>query len=190
MRTKVCNQERTSHARGSALQRTILSAYYRWQIVDGCFLPEDALPDSGRPDHSVTEAIGALTGMPATAVRNTLSRDGLSLVRSKLDRDAPIDWIVTRRNFAALREEETAAGRTAWQVADELRDNPSPAVFADVRSRHHNTLPDLPAAEEIIIARRAAGEIPHDAELRRYAVALRASPDTLSEALHTHWARR
>jgi len=175
---------------GSALQRTILSAYYRWQIVDGCFLPEEALPDSGKPDHSVTEAIGALTGMPAHAVRNTLSRDGLSLVRSKLDREALVEWIVTRRNFAPLREEETDEGRIAWTVAWELRDNPGPEVFASIRSRHHNTLPDLLAAEEVIVHRRAAGEMPTDAELRRYAVALRASPDTLIEALHSHWGQQ
>ncbi|KHL24101.1 hypothetical protein PK98_15545, partial [Croceibacterium mercuriale] len=172
---------------GSALQRTILSAYYRWQIADGCFLPEDALPDSGRPDHSVTEAIGALTGMPATAVRNTLSRDGLSLVRSKLDRNALIDWIVTRRNFAPLRESETSEGRWAWFVAGDLHFTPGDDGFAKVRQRVHSATPDLQAKEAAIVARRAAGEMPTHAELRRYAEALQVSPDSLIEALHSYW---
>jgi hypothetical protein len=171
---------------GSALQRTILSAYYRWQIVDGCFLPEGVLTE-GKPDHSVTEAIGALTGMPATAVRNTLSRDGLSLVRSKLDRDALINWIVTRRNFAPLRESETREGRWAWIVAGDLHFTPGDEGFAKARQRVHTATPDLPAAEAAIIARRSAGEMPTHAELRGYAEALQVSPDSLIEALHSYW---
>lgn len=173
---------------GSPLQRTILSAYYRWQIIDGCFLPEDALPDSGRPDHSVTEAIGALTGMPASAVRNTLSRDGLSLVRSKMDREALIEWIVTRRNFAPMRESETWPSRWAWTVAGDLHFAPAGEGFARVRERMQATAtPDLPAAEAAIVTSRAAKAMPTHAELRRYAEALQVSPDSLIEALHTYW---
>lgn len=172
---------------GSALQRTILAAYYRWQIADGCFIasePSDG--NDGKIDQSVTEAVAALTGMPATAVRNTLSRDGLSLVRSKLDLPALTDWVITRRNFAPLREEETYEGRLAWRIANDLQNLPGPEGFVRARSRVSGASPDLDEAEAAIIKRSSANEIPTAAELRRYALAMHASPDSLFEALQTH----
>ena len=176
---------------GSALQRTILSAYYRWQIADGRFLASDA-PEGkdGAIDQSVTEAVAALTGMPATAVRNTLSRDGLSLVRSKLDLPALTNWVVTRRNFAPLREDETYEGRWAWKIANDLHDQPGLKGFAIARSRIGDPLPDLSEAEPVIMKRRATDEMPTAAELRRYAVALHVSPDSLFAAFQTLGGRR
>lgn len=176
---------------GSALQRTILSAYYRWQIADGGFLAAGASDgNDGKIDQSVTEAVAALTGMPATAVRNTLSRDGLSLVRSKLDLPALTDWVVTRRNFAPLREDETYEGRWAWRIANDLHDQPGSEGFARARSRIDDPSPDLDEAEAAIMKRRATDEMPTAAELRRYAVALHVSPDSLFAALQTYWDRR
>ncbi|TPG13635.1 hypothetical protein [Sphingomonas oligophenolica] len=176
---------------GSALQRTILSAYYRWKIADGCFLASEASDGKdGAIDQSVTEAVAALTGMPATAVRNTLSRDGLSVVRSKLDLPALTDWVVTRRNFSPLREEETYEGRWAWRIANDLHDQPGPTGFAKARSRIADPLPDLDEAEAAVMKRRASNEMPTAAELRRYALALHVSPDSLFSALQTLFGRR
>lgn len=171
---------------GSALQRTILSAYYRWQIAHGGFLAGEVSDGrDGAIDQSVTEAVAALTGMPVTAVRNTLSRDGLSLVRSKLDLPALTDWVVTRRNFAPLREEETHEGRWAWRIANDLYDQPGPEGFARARSRIGDHSRDLDEAEAAMMKRTAAGEIPTAAEIRRYALALHVSPDSLFAAFQT-----
>lgn len=169
---------------GSALQRTVLAAYYRWQIVDGVFLSRDEI------DHSATEAIGVLTGMPAHAVRNALSRDGISLVKSKIDRPALIDWIVTRRNFAPLRLSETWEERAAWRVRHEIVIASLPDALLKIRSMYPEASPDLAAAEEVITARRQADEIPTNAELRRYSAALGIAPDNLILELNKHWSAR
>jgi hypothetical protein len=138
----------------------------------------------------VTEAVAALTGMPATAVRNTLSRDGLSLVRSKLDLPALTNWVVTRRNFAPLREDETYEGRWAWRIANDLHDQPGPKGFAIARSRIGDPSPDLNEAEPAIVKRRTTDEMPTAPELRRYAVALHVSPDSLFAAFQALSSRR
>jgi len=169
---------------GSALQRTVLAAYYRWQIVDGYFL------SGGELDQGATEAIGALTGMPAYAVRNALSRDGISLVKSKIDLPALVRWIVTRRNFAPLRLSETREERRTWQVLHELQHQPLSDAFLKIRAMFPNASADLASAEEAIAARREAGQIPSDAELRHYATTLDIAPDNLILALHKHWGTR
>lgn len=169
---------------GSALQRTLLAAYYRWQISDGCFLTNEEI------DQTATEAIGALTGMPATAVRNALSRDGLSLVKSKIDIGALTEWVVTRRNFAPLRQSELWEERWAWRVLHELRHSPLRAAFESIRSRMPNFTSDLSAAEDAISARREAGQIPSEAELRRYTAALGIASDNLILELNKHWGGR
>lgn len=167
---------------GSALQRTLLAAYHRWQIVDGNFFASDTI------DQSTTDAIGILTGMPAHAVRNALSRDGISLVKSKIDGPALMEWVITRRNFAPLRQSETWAERWTYRVLHELRTLPLPQAFASVRKRMLNASPDLDAAEQIILARREACELPTEPELRRYAAALDIAPDNFILELHRYWA--
>ena len=168
----------------SALQRTLLAAYYRWQIVDGCFLTRVEL------NQGATEAIGALTGMPANAVRNALSRDGISLVKSKIDHPALIEWIITRRNFAPLRQCELWEERWTWRVLHQFFHLPLPDAFAEIRTQMRNFSSDLAAAEQTIADHREAGEMPSEAELRRYAAALGIAPDNLILQLHKHWGAR
>lgn len=168
---------------GSALQRTVLAAYYRWQIVDGCFLTDEKL------DQGATEAIGALTGMPANAVRNALSRDGISLVKSKIDHPALINWIITRRNFAPLRQSEQLAERWTWRVLHEIIHKPLHEAFAQIRKMIPNASADLDAAEQVILEKRENDQLPSEAELRCYASALGIAPDNLILQLHEHWAK-
>lgn len=168
---------------GSALQRTVLAAYYRWQIVDGRFLVEENL------DQSATEAIGALTGMPANAVRNALSRDGISLVKSKIDYPLLLEWIITRRNFAPLRQSEQPAERWTWRVLNEILHEPLPEAFAQIRKMMSNSSADLAAAERVILARREVDQLPSEADLRRYAYELGIAPDNLILQLHEHWTK-
>jgi len=169
---------------GSALQRTLLAAYYRWQIIDGCFLASEEI------DQSATEAIGALTGMPAAAVRNALSRDGLSLVKSKIDLAALTEWVVTRRNFAPFRQSEQREERWTWRALHELRNLPLQDAFARIRLRMPDYTQDLSAAEAAIGTRREAGQIPSEAELRRYAASLGIAPDNFILELNKHWGGR
>lgn len=166
---------------GSPLYRTVMAAYYRWQITDGCFLRNEEL------DQSATRAIGALTGMPANAVRNALSRDGISLVKSKIDYPALLEWIITRRSFAPLRQSELWEEHWAWRVLHELRSQPLQQAFDVIRERMPNASDDLAAAEKAIAARREAGQVPSEAELRRYAAALGIAPDNFILQLHQHW---
>lgn len=167
----------------SPLRRTMMAAYYRWQITDGCF------PGGGEIDQSATEAIGSLTGMPAAALRNALSRDGLSLVKSKIDTEALTEWVVTRRNFAPLRQSELPEERWAYQLLHYFKTQPLEEAFATIRERVHNS-PDLPDAEEVIRRRRQAGQIPSHAEIRRYAAAIRVAPDNFILALTDLWEAR
>ncbi|BCA60686.1 hypothetical protein [Sphingomonas sp. HMP6] len=167
---------------GSSLNRTVLAAYNRWRIADGCFYVDDNV------ELGTTEAIGALTGMPVTAVRNAMSRDGLSLVKSKIDNDALLDWITSRRNFAPLRQSETSSEIWAWVMIHEFKSHPLDEALANIRSRATKPSPDLDAAEQVIIARRAARQLPSWAELRRYAAALRAAPDRLILNLTDIWS--
>lgn len=168
---------------GSPLQRTVLAAYYRWQIVDGGFLAEETL------DQGATEAIGALTGMPANAVRNALSRDGISLVKSKIDYPALVDWIITRRNFAPLRQSEQPAERWTWRALHEILHKPLPEAFVQIRKMILNPSADLDPAEQVILAKRESEQLPSEAELRRYASALGIAPDNLILQLHDHWGK-
>lgn len=166
---------------GSALQRTLLAAYYRWQISDGCFLAREEL------DQSATQAIGALTGMPANAVRNALSRDGISLVKSKIDYPSLLNWIVTRRNFAPLRQSEMPEERSTWRVLNHFLNLPLAEAISAARSQTAVETPGLLALEKVIIQRRLANEIPTQAELREYAKALCILPDNFILQLHRLW---
>lgn len=166
----------------SALRRTMMAAYYRWQITDGCFL------SGGEISQSATEAIGALTGMPAAAVRNAMSRDGLSLVKSKIDVEALTEWVITRRNFAPLRQSELWAERGAYHFINEFRSHSLKDALARIRASFSKSLPsDLDAAAQIIVQRREAGQIPSHAELRRYAAALGVAPDNFILELTSLW---
>jgi len=167
----------------SVLRRTLLAAYYRWQIVDGCFL------NGGILDQSATEAIAVLIGMPATAVRNAISRDDISLVKSKIDYRALIDWVVTRRNFAPLREDETQHGIGAWHALHVFRTRPLAEAFAERRPVSSSGSIDVEAAEQAILSQRDAGQMPNDEDLRRYAEAINVSPDTFILGMRKFWAQ-
>lgn len=165
----------------SPLHRTLLAAYHRWQIADGGFLSGDTL------DQSATEAIGVLTGMPASAVRNALSRDGISLVKSKFDYPALLEWLVTRRNFVPLREDEKASGRWTWSMIHYFKKLPIEEALAEIRQRNPSATAGLAAAEAAILKRRLNGEMPTDQELRSYADAIGLQSDRLILELSNLW---
>ena len=166
----------------SPLFRTLMAAYFRWQIVDGCFLSDERL------DQNAMVAIGALTGMPAPAVRNALSREGISTVKSKLDYAALIEWIVNRRNFAPLREEEQPKARLTWRCIHEMHTYPMGEAFSNIRKITGAANDDVTMAEQAIDAAVARGQSPGDTNLRRYATAIGAQPDSFILALREHWA--
>lgn len=166
----------------SALRRTLLAAYYRWQIYDGCFLSSEVL------DAGATEAIAVLTGMPPSTVRNAISRDGISLVKSKLDREAVTRWVLTRRNFAPLREDETIPAWRAWRLLHHFFYKPLQEALIEGRGFCREVTAELEAAEQAILASREAGQMPSEQDLRRYAKATCVSADTFIRQIRQHWA--
>lgn len=167
--------------RDTPLGLTMMAAYHRASIVGGGFLANDEI------DQSATEAIGRLTRMPAATVRSALNRDGLHLAKSKIDIQAVIDWVVTRRNFAPMRESELWEGRWAYRILHDFKTSPLEEAFASVRRRLHHATDDLAEAENVIRQRREAGQMPSHAEVRRYAAAVRVAPDTFILGLTDLW---
>jgi len=166
----------------SPLFRTLMAAYYRWQIADGCFLADEKL------DQNAMVAVCALTGMPAAAVRNALSREGISTVKAKLDRKALLEWITARRNFAPLREDEKPIAQWTWRVINALTQQPMTEAFSKIRAML-NISTDLAEIEQELAKCAEAGRVPPDALLLRYAKALNIQPDTFILAMRSRLAK-
>src|SRR5690606_26908882 len=117
----------------SPLCRTLLAAYFRWQISDGCFLADDKL------DTGAVVAISSLTGLSDNAIRNSLSRDGLSLKKKGgqtiADYSAILQWVQNRRDFVPLRQEERPEERWTFYAIHEFKTKPLPEAFIANRQR-------------------------------------------------------
>lgn len=163
---------------GTPLYRTLVAAYYRWQIADGCFLADDRL------DQNAMTALTALTGMPASTIRNALSKDGISTVKGKLDYFALIRWLEQRRGFTPLREDERPASRSTWDQINTLRSQPTAEALTDIRSRYKLSGSALDAAETALLNRANSKEPATEAELRAYALAAGTLPDSFILGMH------
>lgn len=128
----------------SALRRTMLSAYWRWRISDGTFFTDKTL------DQSMVERLAVLAQMTDQAVRNSLNKEKLSAVKGKLDAEAVMHWLVARRGFVPLREDERPETRWTYRLVHQLKHGPidvvlqrvnatqrgsDPAQFADLKSQ-------------------------------------------------------
>lgn len=147
----------------SALFRTLMSAYYRWQIWDGCFLGEEVL------DKDAFRALTILTGMSQGAIRNSLSREGISTVKGKLDYAALLEWLKQRNGFVPLREDEQPVAHHAYRHASTLKSLPTDEAFKAIRKSCGCSGGRLDKAEAALKARLEGGEKPTDRELRDYA---------------------
>lgn len=156
----------------SALFRTLMGAYYRWQIADGCFLGEGTL------DQNAMTALMSMTGMPASAIRNALSKEGISTVKGKIDYPALMGWLKNRRSFAPLREDEQPNARLTWDYIHLFKTKPMQEAFEGIRRTNRLLGPGLDSAEQALLARNDPGGSPTDAELRAYARAAGALPDS------------
>lgn len=165
-----------------ALFRTLMAAYCRWQISEGCFLAGDVL------DQNATHSIAALTGMPPAAIRNALSRDGISTVKSKLDYPALLEWVVTRRNFAPLREQEKPEAQWTWRVIRAFERLRLPEAFAEARRMMNVPLQSVAEYEQVIADARAEDRTPSEAALRDYAKELGLQPDSFILAMRDLWS--
>jgi hypothetical protein len=167
----------------SPLCRTLLAAYYRWLISDGSFLTGE------KPvDHAATVAIGALSGMPYNAIRNALSRDGISVLKSKIDYPTLLSWLQVRRGFVPLREEEQPNSRFTWRVIHALTSTTCGEGFANVRAILGAIPQELDEAEERLASDLATGRCPSESDLRDYAESVDALVDTFIIAMTEHWA--
>lgn len=166
----------------SPLCRTLLAAYYRWQITDGCFLAGD------RIDHAGTVAIEALTGMPQAAIRNALSRDGISVLKSKIDYPKLLEWLQSRRGFVPLREDEQPNSHFTWRVMNALGTVPAPEAFDRARKLIAHPPAELGQVETRLSAAHEAGRVPSEIDLRAYAQLIGALPDTFITVMAQQWA--
>lgn len=112
--------------RESALRRTMLCAYLRWQISEfGGF-------DNDKLDESTVEKLAVLAGMTEQAVRNSLNKEGLS-AKGKLDYPVLIRWLENRRDFIPFREDERPGARATWTAIHLLKTMPGSEAFSEIR---------------------------------------------------------
>ena len=170
----------------SPLCRTLLAAYFRWQIADGCFLASDKL------DQGAIVAISALTGLSANAVRNSLSRDNLSLKKKDgqtiPDYSAILQWIQNRRDFVPLRQEERNEERITFDAIHELKSSPLPEAFHAIHRRTGRELP--PESENLeakIMDHRDREQVPPQKLLRDFARCLGLLPDNFIIEMTDYW---
>lgn len=168
----------------SPLFRTLMAAYFRWQIGDGCFLGAKTL------DQSAMTALTVLTGMPSSAVRNSLSKEGISTVRGKLDYSALLNWLEARRSFVPLREGEKPNARWTWAMAHLMKTQTWPDAFDLIRRSGPKSVVGCVDLEAKLIDQQAAAAAISLADLREYARQSGALPDTLVWALYPHFTLR
>jgi hypothetical protein len=170
---------------GSPLRRTMLSAYFRWKLSEGYLFGH-------KLDQSAVESLAVLAGMSEQAVRNSLSRGGLSPVKNKLDYAGTISWLQNRREFVPLRESERPEARPTWDAIHLFKTLPIAEALASVRSRQQPRDPaSLKRYESELLRAVGSGEDPQPEALRNYARNLNLSIDTfVVEFLRTVAAAR
>jgi hypothetical protein len=158
----------------SPLSRTMLSAYLRWKISNG------ALFDN-KLDQGAVDSLALLAGMSEQAVRNSLSKEGLSPVKGKLDYQAVMRWLEQRREFVPLREDERPEAQATWDAIHILGTSPLQMALSEIRGRNQlvGDSRALTTIEQRIVLIAEQGGLVPNADLRTYARHLGLAIDTL-----------